>query len=116
MIVCVPGLRRLNFSGTNLTDDQLAKLSRLTALEELILGGRVTDAGLAHLKPLTRLNRLGLTHRITAPVPESWRASEILRSSRTSLCSCATPEPSPVGLMTSACFTPSAAETCCASI
>lgn len=61
------GLRCVTVWGTPITDAGLVHLKDLKALECLILNDtRVTDAGLNHLLSLTRLERLGLENtRVT---------------------------------------------------
>ena len=56
------GQEKLDLSGQDITDEQLAeKLKGLTKLEELSLGyTKITDAGLVHLKGLTNLEWLFL--------------------------------------------------------
>jgi hypothetical protein len=54
-----PHLEKLNFSSTNLTDDELGHLAELSELKELALNRtRVTDKGLFNLAGLTRLKVL----------------------------------------------------------
>jgi hypothetical protein len=57
-------LRKLDLGwwpGESVTDDDMAQIEGLTALQELdIFGTDVTDAGLAHLKGLTSLQKLNL--------------------------------------------------------
>jgi endonuclease YncB( thermonuclease family)/Leucine-rich repeat (LRR) protein len=65
IVADLPTVRRLNFQNTNLTDDQAAQICRLTALEDLRLGGPTTDACLVHLRGLPHLKRLELTSKIT---------------------------------------------------
>jgi hypothetical protein len=51
----------LNFSGTSLTDDELAEIPLGPHTRSIDLSGtKVTDAGLAHLKKCTRLKTLSL--------------------------------------------------------
>ena len=55
------GLKKVNFAGTKITDDQLACLEPLINLEELALkGSEVTAAGLKHVAGLSKLLVLNL--------------------------------------------------------
>lgn len=56
----------VGFSGTDVTDDDLAILKNLPSLETLILSRTdISDAGLKHLKGLTSLRQLNLPARTT---------------------------------------------------
>ncbi|MEX2168313.1 MAG: hypothetical protein WD851_03310 [Pirellulales bacterium] len=58
----LPNLEKLNFSSTNVTDDELTHLADLSNLRELALNRtRVTDQGLAHLAGLKNLEVLNLS-------------------------------------------------------
>ncbi len=55
----MPELRRLRLSRSSIIDSQLAVLSALPNLRELILSDTaISDAGLEHLKPLHKLSFL----------------------------------------------------------
>jgi endonuclease YncB( thermonuclease family) len=58
----LPGAKRLSFAGTGISDGDLARLMRLTTLEELDLWGcgSVSDKGLECLKSMRRLKQLYL--------------------------------------------------------
>jgi hypothetical protein len=59
----LPDLRVLRLAGTNVTDEGLAHVARLTQLTGLNLSDtRVTDAGLAQLATLTRLETINLAN------------------------------------------------------
>ncbi|MBK7350010.1 MAG: ankyrin repeat domain-containing protein [Gemmatimonadetes bacterium] len=65
-LAALPGLRRLNLSGTPITDAGLAVLRELPALQVLELGStRVTDAGMTHLAACDGLVHLDLTGTAT---------------------------------------------------
>ena len=56
------GLRRLDLSGTPVTDEGLAKLKAISTLDGLILhGAAISDRGAAHLKELRELGYLDLS-------------------------------------------------------
>ena len=60
-VQALPEVQKLNFSGTNLGDAELAHLADLTELKELgLTGTKVTDSGLVHLAGLTKLTTLTL--------------------------------------------------------
>ena len=63
----IPEVRSLNFRNSKVTNDGLAQLARLTALEKLNLHGceQITAAGLAHLEVLSRLKHLDLPLKTT---------------------------------------------------
>ncbi len=55
------GLKKINFGGTEVTDDELACLGPLVHLEELALkGSKVTNGGLKHVAGLSKLVVLNL--------------------------------------------------------
>ena len=58
----LPNVEKLNFSSTNVTDDELAHLADLSHLKELALNRtRITDQGLIHLAKLKKLEILNLS-------------------------------------------------------
>jgi hypothetical protein len=57
----LPALKKLNLSGSNVTDDDLQALKGLTGLQVLYVGTtEIGDAGVAHLAGLTGLEELSL--------------------------------------------------------
>lgn len=61
LIEGAPNAKRLDLSGTQVTDAGLAHLNRFKHLEDLILDRtQITDAGMAHLEGLTTLQSLHL--------------------------------------------------------
>jgi hypothetical protein len=55
------GIRRLQFSNTSLTDDQMQYLAGFKDVESLLLDGtQITDAGLVHLRGMRKLRVLNL--------------------------------------------------------
>lgn len=61
----LPGLEVLELANTDLRDDDLRHLSRMTRLKDLSLGHEVTDDGLRHLAGLSRLERLHLDNSLS---------------------------------------------------
>lgn len=60
-VKALPDVQKLNFSGTNLGDNDLAHLAELSELQELgLTGTKVTDVGLVHLGGFKNLTTLTL--------------------------------------------------------
>lgn len=59
----LPGVQKLNFSNTDITDDSLANLKGLANLKELAVNKtKITDKGTSHLAGLTKLEVLNFNN------------------------------------------------------